>query len=154
PEVNLGIFPGFGGTGRSIRQAGPVDAMTIMLIGKPLRATQARAMNLVDKLVRHRDMLRWEARKAVLQRRKSSEAGFGKRVMAMGPLREYVANKMRDMVKKKARREHYPAPYALIDLFEKHGNDWRAMSRAEIDAFVPLMGTETATNLRRVFFLS
>jgi 3-hydroxyacyl-CoA dehydrogenase/enoyl-CoA hydratase/3-hydroxybutyryl-CoA epimerase len=27
PEVNLGIFPGFGGTGRSIRQAGPVDAM-------------------------------------------------------------------------------------------------------------------------------
>ena len=28
------------------------------------------------------------------------------------------------------------------------------MSRGEIDAFVPLMGTETATNLRRVFFLS
>src|SRR5262245_61932320 len=26
PEVNLGIFPGFGGTGRSIRQAGPVPA--------------------------------------------------------------------------------------------------------------------------------
>ena len=69
PEVNLGIFPGFGGTGRSIRQAGPVDAMQIMLTGKLLRASQARRMGLVDKLVRHRDMLRWEARKAVLQRR-------------------------------------------------------------------------------------
>jgi 3-hydroxyacyl-CoA dehydrogenase/enoyl-CoA hydratase/3-hydroxybutyryl-CoA epimerase len=53
----------------------------------------------------------------------------------------------------KARPEHYPAPYALIDNFEKHGNDWEAMSRAEIDAFVPLMASDTAANLRRVFFL-
>jgi len=154
PEVNLGIFPGFGGTGRSIRQAGPVDAMTIMLTARLLRAPQAKRMNLVDKLVRHRDMLRWEGRKAVLTKRKSSPAAMAKRVMAMGPLREYVANKMRETAKKKARREHYPAPYALIDLFEKHGDDWRAMSRNEIDAFVPLMGSETASNLRRVFFLS
>src|SRR5690606_12341393 len=49
PEVGLGIFPGFGGTGRSIRQAGPVDAMQIMLTGKMLRAGAARGMNLVDK---------------------------------------------------------------------------------------------------------
>ncbi len=154
PEVGLGIFPGFGGTGRSIRQAGPVDAMQIMLTGKMLRAGAARGMNLVDKLVRHRDMLRWEARKAVLQKRKSSEAGFAKKAMAMGPLRGYVANKMREQARKKARPEHYPAPYALIDLFEKHGDDWRAMVAGEVDAFVPLMGSDTATNLRRVFFAS
>jgi 3-hydroxyacyl-CoA dehydrogenase/enoyl-CoA hydratase/3-hydroxybutyryl-CoA epimerase len=154
PEVNLGIFPGFGGTGRSIRQAGPVDAMGIMLTGKMLRAGAACGMNLVDKLVRHRDMLAWEARKAVLQKRKSSEAGLAKKAMAMGPLRGYVANKMREQARKKARPEHYPAPYALIDLFEKHGDDWRAMIAGEIDAFVPLMGSDTATNLRRVFFAS
>lgn len=154
PEVNLGIFPGFGGTGRSIRQAGPVDAMQIMLTGKMLRAGAARGLNLVDKLVRHRDMLRWEGRKAVLQKRKSSPAPFAKRVMAMGPARGYVVTKMRDQVRKKARPEHYPAPYALIDLFEAHGDDWQAMIRHEIDAFVPLMGSDTATNLRRVFFLS
>jgi 3-hydroxyacyl-CoA dehydrogenase / enoyl-CoA hydratase / 3-hydroxybutyryl-CoA epimerase len=154
PEVNLGIFPGFGGTGRSIRQAGPVDAMGIMLTGKMLRAGQARGMNLVDKLVRHRDMLRWEGRKAVLQKRKSTEARLVKRAMALPLVREAVANQMRKEAGKKARKEHYPAPYALIDLFEKHGNDWRAMIRGEIDAFVPLMGSPTATNLRRVFFLS
>ena len=154
PEVNLGIFPGFGGTGRSIRQAGPVDAMGIMLTGRMLKAGAARGMNLVDKLVRHRDMLRWEARKAVLQKRKSTEAGFAKKVMAMGPLRSYVTGKMRDQAGKKARKEHYPAPFALIDLFEKRGDDWQAMIRGEIDAFVPLMGSDTATNLRRVFFAS
>jgi 3-hydroxyacyl-CoA dehydrogenase/enoyl-CoA hydratase/3-hydroxybutyryl-CoA epimerase len=154
PEVNLGIFPGFGGTGRSIRQAGPVDAMQIMLTGRMLKAGAARGLNLVDKLVRHRDMLRWEARKAVLGKKKAGEAGLAKRVMAMGPLRGYVAGKMREQAGKKARVEHYPAPFALIDLFEKHGNDWKAMIRGEIDAFVPLMGSDTATNLRRVFFAS
>ena len=84
PEVNLGIFPGFGGTGRSIRQAGPVEAMQIMLTGKLLRASQARRMGLVDKLVRVRDTLRWEARKAILQGRRSRPAGMTRRVMALG----------------------------------------------------------------------
>jgi 3-hydroxyacyl-CoA dehydrogenase/enoyl-CoA hydratase/3-hydroxybutyryl-CoA epimerase len=65
-----------------------------------------------------------------------------------------IVGKMREQAKKKARPEHYPAPFALIALFEKHGNDWRAMIRGEIDAFVPLMGSDTATNLRRVFFAS
>ena len=154
PEVNLGIFPGFGGTGRSIRQAGPVAAMQIMLTGKLLRAKQARAMGLIDKLVRHPDNLRWEARKAVLQKRTSQPAGLVKRAMAMGPVRSYVASRMRAEAQKKARPEHYPAPYALIDLFEKHGDDWQAMSAGEIEPFVPLMGSDTAANLRRVFFLS
>ena len=154
PEVNLGIFPGFGGTGRSIRQAGPVAAMQIMLTGKLLRAKQARAMGLIDKLVRHPDNLRWEARKAVLQKRTSQPAGLVKRAMAMGPVRSYVASRMRAEAQKKARPEHYPAPYALIDLFEKLGDDWQAMSAGEIEPFVPLMGSDTAANLRRVFFLS
>ncbi|MDC9825009.1 3-hydroxyacyl-CoA dehydrogenase NAD-binding domain-containing protein [Devosia sp. ZB163] len=154
PEVNLGIFPGFGGSGRSVRQAGPVDAMQIMLTGKMLRASQARRLGLVDKLVRVRDTLRWEARKAVLQARKSKEAPFAKRAMALGPLRGYVAGKMRTEAGKKARPEHYPAPYALIDLFEEHGNNWRAMKEGEAARFIPLMASDTSKNLRRVFFLS
>ena len=74
--------------------------------------------------------------------------------MGMGPMRDYVADKMRKQVARKARREHYPAPYALIERFERHGNDPKAMSAGEIEAFVPLMASATAGNLRRVFFLS
>lgn len=155
PEVNLGIFPGFGGTGRSIRQAGPVDAMQMMLTGRMLRAGQARGLNLVDKLVRHRDSLRWEARKAVLQNRTSTEAPFVKRAVAMAkPARKYIADQMRAEARKKANPEHFPAPYSLIDLFEEHGDDWKAMKQGEIARFVPLMASPTAANLRRVFFLS
>lgn len=154
PEVNLGIFPGFGGTGRSIRQAGPVDAMQAMLTGRMIKASAARGMGLVDKLVRHRDTLHWEARKAVLQKRKSGPAPMIQRIMAWGPIRAQIVKKMRAETSKKARREHYPAPHALIDLFEKHGDNWRAMVDGEAAGFVPLMSSDTARNLRRVFFLS
>ncbi len=153
PEVNLGIFPGFGGTGRSIRQAGPVAAMQAMLTGRMIKASAARGMGLVDKLVRHRDNLRWEARKAILGKRQSSVYGWKGEVLTLRPVRTYLATKMREEARKKARPEHYPAPYVLIDNFEKHGQDWQAMSAAEIEGFVPLMGSDTATNLRRVFFL-
>ncbi|MEO6014032.1 MAG: 3-hydroxyacyl-CoA dehydrogenase NAD-binding domain-containing protein [Devosia sp.] len=154
PEVNLGIFPGFGGTGRSIRQAGPVAAMQAMLTGRMIKASSARGMGLIDKLVRHRDSLHWEARKAVLQKRKSTPAPFIQRIMAWGPIRSQIATRMRAEAGKKARKEHYPAPYALIDLFEKHGDNWRAMVDGEAAGFVPLMATDTARNLRKVFFLS
>ena len=33
PEVKLGIFPGFNGTARSIKQVGPMAAMQAMLTG-------------------------------------------------------------------------------------------------------------------------
>lgn len=154
PEVKLGIFPGFGGTGRSVRQAGGVDAMGLMLTGRYLRAGAARGMNLVDKLVSHRDQLRWEARRAVQQNRRSKPAPFMKRVMGMGPLRGMAAKKMREKTAQKARVEHYPAPFELIDLFEAHGSNWQAMSKGEIARFVPMLMSDTSKNLRRVFFLS
>lgn len=154
PEVNLGIFPGFGGTGRSIRQAGPLPAMKLMLTGKPVRARAAKRMGLVDRLVRHRDMLRWAARKAILTRQASTTAPWSQRVLAFEPIRKRLAERMRREAGRKARPEHYPAPYALIDLFEAHGDRWRDMVRGEAAGFVPLMASPTATNLRRVFFLS
>ena len=154
PEVRLGLFPGFGGTGRSIRQAGPVDAMQLMLTGRTLGAKRALALNLVDRLVRHRDMLRWEARRAILTGRKARKAAPAKRMMAFGPMRARVADRMREETRKKVDPDHYPAPYKLIDTFQRHGDDVRAMIAAEIGGFVPLMASPTAANLRRVFFLS
>jgi 3-hydroxyacyl-CoA dehydrogenase/enoyl-CoA hydratase/3-hydroxybutyryl-CoA epimerase len=128
--------------------------MQMMLTGRLVRAAEARRMGLVDKLVRHRDNLRWEARKAVLQKRRSEPASWTRQLMALGPMRGYTAGKMREAARRKAGPEHYPAPFKLIDLFEQHGDDPRAMSANEASGFVPLMATPTAQNLRRVFFLS
>ena len=75
PEVKLGIFPGFNGTARSIRQAGPVAAMQNMLTGSMIRANVARALGYIDQLVGSPQELRWAARKAVQQKRKVEARG-------------------------------------------------------------------------------
>ena len=49
--------------------------------------------------------------------------------------------------------QHYPAPYALIDLWEEHGDNREMMLAAERSSFARLMVTPTAQNLIRVFFL-
>lgn len=154
PEVKLGIFPGFNGTARSIRQAGPVAAMEAMLTGRMIRASAARGMGLIDELVASHHRLRWAARKAVLQNRKSKPAGIAKRILAQWPARGMLAKKMRSETAKKVRADHYPAPFRLIDLFEEHGSSFSALKREETNSFAPLMVSDTSRNLRRVFQLS
>jgi 3-hydroxyacyl-CoA dehydrogenase / enoyl-CoA hydratase / 3-hydroxybutyryl-CoA epimerase len=154
PEVKLGIFPGFNGTVRSIRQVGPMAAMQNMLTGGMIRAGAAKGMGFLDQLVNSAGELRWAARKAVLQNRKSTRAGTVKMLLTKWPARGLLAKKMRDETAKKAREDHYPAPFRLIDLFDKHGGNLDAMKAAETTAFAPLMVSDTARNLRRVFRLT
>jgi 3-hydroxyacyl-CoA dehydrogenase/enoyl-CoA hydratase/3-hydroxybutyryl-CoA epimerase len=154
PEVKLGIFPGLNGTVRAIEAAGPMDAMTAMLTGRMLRPTAAKAMGLVDQLVPTRHNLRWAARKAVLQKRRSKGAPWWKRLMLKQPVRSMLAKQMRAKTAEKVREEHYPAPFRLIDLFEKYGDDPARMKLAETEMFTPLMASEASRNLRRVFKLS
>lgn len=153
PEVKLGIFPGFHGTARSIRQAGPIAAMEHMLTGRFLRAGAARAVGYVDELVNYPERLRWAVRKAIIQKRRSKPAGTTKMLLAKSPLRGSLVSRMRREVQKKAREDHYPAPYALLRLFAKHGGSTNALKRNEAKFFAPLMVGDTSRNLRRVFRL-
>jgi 3-hydroxyacyl-CoA dehydrogenase/enoyl-CoA hydratase/3-hydroxybutyryl-CoA epimerase len=154
PEVKLGIFPGLNGTVRAIEAAGPVDAMSAMLTGRMLRPSAAKAMGFVDQLVPTGHTLRWAARKAVLQKRRSKGAPWWKRLMLKQPVRSVLAKQMRAKTAEKVREEHYPAPFRLIDLFERYGDDPVRMKLAETEMFTPLMASEASRNLRRVFKLS
>ena len=154
PEVKLGIIPGLHGTLRSIHTAGPVGAMSIMLTGRMLRPGPARAMGLVDQLVDTHHNLRWAARKAVLSGRKSKPLPLSKKLLLLRPARRFLANQMRKKTAAKVREDHYPAPFRLIDLFEKYGDSKKRMRTEETNVFAPLMASETSRNLRRVFKLS
>ena len=154
PEVKLGIFPGLNGTVRSIKYAGPVAALNLMLKGNMIRASAAKAIGLVNELVPSRQNLRWAARKAILRKRHAEPAGTVQTLMRQWPARGYIAQKARAATAEKARIEHYPAPFKLIEIFEQHGGDLDALAKAETTAFVPLMMSDTSKNLRRVFRLS
>ncbi len=154
PEVRLGIFPGFNGTARAIKQAGALAAMPIMLSGSMVRASAARGMGLIDELVPSPANLAWSARKAIAQKRRSKPMSGWRNLARQWPARNLLVSKMRAETAKKVREDHYPAPFRLIDLFEQNGGDLNAMKVAETRVFAPLMVSDTARNLRRVFKLS
>ncbi len=152
PEVLLGIHPGFGGTARLARIAGPLAAMKLMLSGRTLRPRDARKLKLVDQVVPRRHLER--AALLVVEKRPARQrAGFIARLGGTLPARKFFARIMRRKAAARAPREHYPAPHALIDLWERHGGGEKQMLRAEADSVARLLATDTAQNLVRVFFL-
>jgi len=152
PEVMLGLHPGLGGTARFTRLVNPMQAMTLMLTGKTIDARKAKALGLVDAVTEERHV-RNAVKDAVFGRLKRARPGVLNEILNSAPLRGLLGWRMRSEAGKAAPREHYPAPYALIDLWEKHGGDRAAMLAAEKTSFANLMVTPAAQNLIRVFFL-
>jgi 3-hydroxyacyl-CoA dehydrogenase/enoyl-CoA hydratase/3-hydroxybutyryl-CoA epimerase len=152
PEVMLGLHPGLGGTVRLPHLINPVQAMTMMLTGRSERDRKAKSLGIVDAVTQERHV-RAAVRDAVSRKLRSSKQGLLGGLLNSGPARSLLASRMQKEAAKKAPREHYPAPYALIDLWTKHGGDRAAMQKAEIVSFAHLLTTDTAQNLVRVFFL-
>jgi 3-hydroxyacyl-CoA dehydrogenase/enoyl-CoA hydratase/3-hydroxybutyryl-CoA epimerase len=153
PEVKLGIYPGWGGSVRLPRLVGAPAAMDMMLTGRSLSASAAKAIGLVDKVVE--PALLVDAAVEIALR--GTQRPFKQRVLGwatnLWPVRQALAPVLRKQVARKARREHYPAPYALIETWRRSGGGIDSRLAAERKSVVKLAATPTARNLTRVFFL-
>jgi 3-hydroxyacyl-CoA dehydrogenase/enoyl-CoA hydratase/3-hydroxybutyryl-CoA epimerase len=152
PEVKLGLHPGFGGTVRAVQLCGVRAGMQLMLTGNPVNASKARRIGLIDRIAGE-DSWRDVATKLIAERPPLGKAPFVDRLMGLAPLRPLVKNMLVKQVASKARKEHYPSPYAMIDLWAKHGASSKTGYDAEAESFGRIMLTDTARNLIRVFFL-
>ena len=152
PEVQLGIHPGFGGTVRAVRLAGVRVAMDLMLTGRPYRAEQALKAGLVDRVVPAGE-LRDAAKACALAPPAPHRRGFVDALLNLPVVRGFVANALEKQVSARARRDHYPAPYAIIDLWRKFGARGEAAYEAEARSIGQLLLSPTARSLVRVFFL-
>ncbi len=152
PEVKLGIHPGFGGTVRLVPLIGPMAAMDLMLTGRIISARAAKRIGLVDFSVPRRH-LETAASKTILSKPKPQTPSFFKRCLNFRILKPLVAKIMYSKLAKKANKAHYPAPYAIIDLWLKHENDPDVMMNQEARSIAKLVVGQTSKNLVRVFFL-
>ncbi len=151
PEVLLGIVPAWGGMLRLPRLIGPIAALDMMLSGKQIDARRARRSGLVDDCVPPRVMDN-AARMLVLSGQ-APRVARGLHAWLNGPLRAWVAWQARRQLAHKARREHYPAPWALIDIWQHYGGNALAVPAGDPASLQHIVAQGTARNLVRIFFL-
>jgi 3-hydroxyacyl-CoA dehydrogenase / enoyl-CoA hydratase / 3-hydroxybutyryl-CoA epimerase len=152
PEVMLGIVPGWGGIKRLPKLIGAPAALDLLLTGKTVDARKAKRLGLADECVPPRIMDN-TVRGVLLATPPPRALPFPLSLTLSSLGRRYIAASARKRVAKRARREHYPAPYVIIDLWERFDGDAVAPAAGDAASIGALLATPTAANLIRVFHL-
>ncbi len=152
PEVLLGIHPGFGGSVRLIRLIGVLSAMPLMLTGRSLDTRRAKRLGIVDQSVPRRH-LKIAAIKLINNKPVLKRKGFLATLVNVSLIRPFIAKLMKQQTARKVDEQHYPAPFALIDLWKHKGGDDTAMMKGEADSIAKLFMHPTTKRLVRVFML-
>ncbi len=153
PEIKLGIYPGWGGSVRLPKLVGTPAAMDMMLTGRALSASNARAIGLVDKVVEPAMLLDAAIELAARGTTRPLKQRATAWATNLWPTRQVLAPVLTKQVARKAPKAHYPAPYALIDTWRRSGGPIHSRLKNEARAVTKLAKTSTARNLVRVFFL-
>jgi len=152
PEVMLGILPGWGGIARLPKLLGGPAALDLLLTGKTVDARKAKRLGLVDEAVPLRTM-ESTARGVLRAMPKPRTLSFAA-ALTLNPLaRRVIASQAAKQVARRARREHYPAPYAILELFSRYDGNPLAVPPSDPASIVTLVRSPTTANLLRVFKL-
>ncbi len=152
PEVMLGIHPGFGGTVRTVRLIGVRPALDLMLKGKPFKGRRALEVGLIDQLVPPAELTQ-RAKRLLIEAPPPKGAPFVERLLNLKTLRPFIARQATAALRQRLPREHYPAPYAIVDLWQRYGAVGAESYEAEARSISELMCSSTSRSLVRVFLL-
>lgn len=160
PEVKLGLLPAGNGLLRAARRAGVRTAMALGLSGRPIGATRARALGLVDEVVLPsvaRDAACTLARRLAGHRDRdlSRRASIP---LAPKPLERWITERNpvgRRLFFRRARTEtlartrgHYPAPEFVLEVLERFAaKGWAAAAELEAARFGELVVGEASHRL-------
>lgn len=152
PEVLIGIVPGWGGAKRMPPLIGAANALDLMLTGRGLDGRRAKKLGLVDDATPRRHFAN-AVRLFLAKPRAPHKPPFAAAVTDWPVVRNLVASMSRKKVAEKARQDHYPAPYAIIDLWKDFGGDVRNVPVEHPASMASLFAHPTTRNLIRLFKL-
>lgn len=150
PEVNLGLFPGYGGTVRLPRIAGAAVALEWITTGRPVDARRAQAAGVVDVVVPPAS-LRASALD-YLQRAINSTAWRQRRLQKQGPFAADLTAFAQTRQSLSRDAMHRPAASAAVDLLERAARLTRDDALAlESQSFARIARTQAAASLVQIF---
>ncbi len=151
PEVKLGIHPGFGGIVRLTRIVNPLQSLEMMLSGRALSARAAKKIGLVDLVQPARHILN-AASKMAMSAPATRQMPLLGRLLSLPGIRPALTSFMKREVAKKASIKHYPAPYAILDVWNRYYGS-PSMLEQEALSISRLARGDTVKNLIKVFFM-
>ncbi len=152
PEVMLGILPAWGGVKRLPRLVGPTAGLDMLLTGRAVDVRRAKRMGLVDAAVPPR-IQENAARMMVLEAPRPRTLPLVQRLMNSALMRPLVVHMARKQLASRASPDHYPAPYAILELWRRYDGDPFAPRPEDPASVIGLLEGDTARNLIRIFFL-
>ncbi|MCK5486684.1 MAG: hypothetical protein KAI86_10750, partial [Desulfobacterales bacterium] len=136
-----------------IERMGSFAALDFILTGRTLKARQAKKTRLINYAVPKRHLMT-AARQTILNPPKIPSLPWWEKIVNHSLIRPLVAKMLIKKVSARAARSHYPAPYAIIDLWLKHLNNRTRMLEEEAKSIAHLLLGKTAQNLIRIFKLT
>jgi 3-hydroxyacyl-CoA dehydrogenase/enoyl-CoA hydratase/3-hydroxybutyryl-CoA epimerase len=150
PEVMVGVIPAWHAMEWLPERVGPAAALDLLLTGKTIDAKRAKRMGLADQAVPLR-IFENTARMITLEAPKRKPLPFIQKLLLR--MKGIVASQARKQVARKARPEHYPVPYAIIDIWKNFGGNALAVPAEHPSSIPSLIRHPTGRNLVRIFFL-
>src|SRR5436190_16716336 len=152
PEVMLGIVPGWGGMTRLPPLIGAASALDLMLTGRTIDGRRAKKLGLADAITAHRHFAN-AGRQILLGPPLSRSLPLAAAATNWPGVRSIVAKASAKKVAQKVRRDQYPAPYAIIDIWKDFGGDVRKVPDDHPASMRNIFEHPTARNLIRLFTL-
>jgi 3-hydroxyacyl-CoA dehydrogenase / enoyl-CoA hydratase / 3-hydroxybutyryl-CoA epimerase len=158
PEVNLGIFPGFGGTQNLPKIVGLINSLNMILTGKVISAKKALRIGLVDKIihdVNSGNELILFAQK--LQKQTSriiikSKRNKNKFIEKIPLVKTIILRKAKTNIIKKT-RGFYPAPLAALNVIKNTiDKPLKIGLQFEATEFAKLANSRITNNLIDLYF--
>jgi 3-hydroxyacyl-CoA dehydrogenase/enoyl-CoA hydratase/3-hydroxybutyryl-CoA epimerase len=115
-------------------------------------ARRAKRLGLVDEAVPPRIQDN-AARMIVLEAPRPRTLPLFQRLMNSGLMRPLVVHLARKQLASRASPDHYPAPYAILELWRRYDGDPFAPRPEDPASVIGLLEGDTARNLIRIFFL-
>ncbi len=159
PEVNLGVFPGFGGTQRLPRLIGLQQSLDIILAGKSVNGSKAYKIGLIDlcvpKELLHEQVVKF-TKDAVVKgkRRKFFKPKGLVNVILEGPAKAVIFSKAKQALMAKT-GGHYPSPLKALEVIKKtYGGNFVKGMKIESDGFGEMAATVVSKNLISLYFMT